>query len=140
MIRRLRFTNFKACRDSTHIRLAPLIVLFGANSAGKTSISQLLLLMKQTAASSDPQRGRGRFPRRRSASIAATAGRHASPGRGAGRHRARHVPSMSTGEGLLASRNQSVTAHAPEESTVRRRHRYRPWGVTRFRRGAVPHP
>ena len=56
MIRTLRFTNFKAWRDSKPIRLAPLTVLFGANSAGKTSIPQLLLLMKQTAESADRQR------------------------------------------------------------------------------------
>jgi predicted ATPase len=56
MLTRLRFTNFKAWKDSTEIRLAPLTVLFGANSAGKTSIPQLLLLLKQTAESSDRQR------------------------------------------------------------------------------------
>lgn len=53
MLTRLRFKNFKAWRDSGEIRLAPLTVLFGANSAGKTSIPQLLLLLKQTAESPD---------------------------------------------------------------------------------------
>ena len=56
MISRLRFTNFKAWRDSKSMRLAPLTVLFGTNSAGKTSIPQLLLLLKQTAESPDRQR------------------------------------------------------------------------------------
>lgn len=56
MLTRLRFRNFKAWPDSGDIRLAPLTVLFGTNSAGKTSIPQLLLLMKQTAASPDRQR------------------------------------------------------------------------------------
>lgn len=56
MLKRLRFKNFKAWKDTGDIRLAPLTVLFGANSAGKTSIPQLLLLLKQTAASSDRQR------------------------------------------------------------------------------------
>lgn len=56
MLTRLRFKNFKAWQDSGDIRLAPLTVLFGTNSAGKTSIPQLLLMMKQTAASSDRQR------------------------------------------------------------------------------------
>jgi predicted ATPase len=56
MLRRLRFKNFKAWPDSGDIRLAPLTVLFGTNSAGKTSIPQLLLMMKQTAASPDRQR------------------------------------------------------------------------------------
>lgn len=56
MLTRLRFKNFKAWRDSGDMRLAPLTVLFGSNSAGKTSIPQLLLLLKQTAESSDRQR------------------------------------------------------------------------------------
>src|SRR3712207_5590432 len=53
MLTRLRFKNFKAWPDSGDIRLAPLTVLFGTNSAGKTSIPQLLLMLKQTAASPD---------------------------------------------------------------------------------------
>jgi predicted ATPase len=56
MLTRLRFKNFKAWKDSGKIRLAPLTVLFGTNSAGKTSIPQLLLLLKQTAESPDRQR------------------------------------------------------------------------------------
>jgi predicted ATPase len=56
MLTRLRFKNFKAWKDSGDVRLAPLTVLFGANSAGKTSIPQLLLVLKQTAESSDRQR------------------------------------------------------------------------------------
>ena len=56
MLTRLRFTNFKTWQDSGCLRLAPLTVLFGNNSAGKTSIPQLLLLLKQTAESSDRQR------------------------------------------------------------------------------------
>lgn len=55
MLTRLRFRNFKAWPDSGDIRLAPLTVLFGTNSAGKTSIPQLLLMMKQTAAAPDRQ-------------------------------------------------------------------------------------
>lgn len=56
MLTRLSFKNFKAWKDSGEIRLAPLTVFFGANSAGKTSIPQLLLLLKQTAESPDRQR------------------------------------------------------------------------------------
>ena len=56
MLTKLRLKNFKAWKDSGDIRLAPLTVLFGTNSAGKTSIPQLLLLLKQTAESSDRQR------------------------------------------------------------------------------------
>lgn len=56
MLTRMRFKNFKAWQDSGNIRLAPLTVLFGSNSAGKTSIPQLLLLLKQTTESPDRQR------------------------------------------------------------------------------------
>jgi predicted ATPase len=56
MLTRLRVRNLKAWKDSGDVRLAPLTVLFGANSAGKTSIPQLLLLLKQTAESPDRQR------------------------------------------------------------------------------------
>jgi predicted ATPase len=56
MLTRLRVRNLKAWKDSGEVRLAPLTVLFGANSAGKTSIPQLLLLLKQTAESPDRQR------------------------------------------------------------------------------------
>lgn len=56
MIKNLRIKNFKAWADTGDIRMAPLTVLFGTNSAGKTSIAQMLLLLKQTAESSDRQR------------------------------------------------------------------------------------
>ncbi|MFO7180610.1 MAG: DUF3696 domain-containing protein [Pseudomonadota bacterium] len=56
MLTKLRVKNFKAWRDSGEVRLAPITVLFGANSAGKTSIPQLLLLLKQTAESPDRKR------------------------------------------------------------------------------------
>lgn len=56
MLTKLRLANFKAWKDPDEIRLAPLTVLFGPNSAGKTSIPQLLLLLKQTAESPDRQR------------------------------------------------------------------------------------
>lgn len=53
MLTRLRIKNFKTWRDSEELRLAPLTVLFGTNSSGKTSILQLLLMLKQTAESPD---------------------------------------------------------------------------------------
>jgi predicted ATPase len=56
VLKKLRIKNFKAWKDTGDIRLAPLTVLFGTNSAGKTSIPQLLLLLKQTAESPDRQR------------------------------------------------------------------------------------
>ena len=56
MLERLRVRNFKAWRDSGDIRLAPLTLLFGTNSAGKTSIPHLLLMLRQTLESPDRQR------------------------------------------------------------------------------------
>ncbi len=55
MITHLRARNFKAWEDTGDVRLAPITVLFGGNSAGKTSIPQLLLSLKQTAESPDRQ-------------------------------------------------------------------------------------
>lgn len=54
MLREIRIRNFKAWRDTGPVRLAPLTVIFGANSSGKSSLGQLLRLLKQTAASSNP--------------------------------------------------------------------------------------
>ena len=56
MITGLEFTNFKAWRDTGPIRFAPLTVLFGTNSSGKSSIHQFLLMLKQTAESPDRRR------------------------------------------------------------------------------------
>lgn len=47
--------GFKSFRDRTPLRIAPLTVLAGANSSGKSSVLQPLLLMKQTLESpTDP--------------------------------------------------------------------------------------
>lgn len=56
MLARLRIKNFKAWKDTGDVRLAPLTVLFGANSAGKSSLGHLLLALKQTASSADRRR------------------------------------------------------------------------------------
>lgn len=53
MITHMRAQNFKSWRDTGDVRMAPLTVLFGANSSGKTSLLQLLLMLKQTAESPD---------------------------------------------------------------------------------------
>jgi predicted ATPase len=50
---RLHLKNFKGWEDTGSLRLAPITVLFGSNSSGKTSLLQSILLLKQTAASSD---------------------------------------------------------------------------------------
>lgn len=56
MLTQLRIRNFKSWRDTGEVRLAPLTVIFGANSAGKSSIGHLMLALKQTALSSDRNR------------------------------------------------------------------------------------
>lgn len=56
MLTSLHIQNFKAWKDTGEIRLAPLTVIFGANSAGKSSLGHLMLALKQTAASSDRRR------------------------------------------------------------------------------------
>ena len=56
MLTSLRIQNFKSWRDTGTIRLAPLTVIFGANSAGKSSLGHLLLALKQTALSADRKR------------------------------------------------------------------------------------
>ncbi|MCC7495784.1 MAG: DUF3696 domain-containing protein [Fimbriimonadaceae bacterium] len=53
MLTSLRVQNFKAWEDLRPGRLAPITGFFGANSAGKTSLLQFLLLLKQTAESAD---------------------------------------------------------------------------------------
>ena len=53
MLRRLRIENFKAWKDTGHLDLAPLTILFGPNSSGKSSINHLLMLLKQTLRSPD---------------------------------------------------------------------------------------
>lgn len=53
MITRLSAKNFKSWADTSSVRLAPITGLFGSNSSGKTSLIQLLLMLKQTADSPD---------------------------------------------------------------------------------------
>jgi len=53
MLTKLSVTNFKSWREIREMRLAPITGLFGANSSGKTSLLQLLLMLKQTVESPD---------------------------------------------------------------------------------------
>ncbi len=48
MITEFRAQNFKSWQDTSKLQFAPLTGLFGANSSGKTSILQVLLMLKQT--------------------------------------------------------------------------------------------
>ncbi|GHU37592.1 hypothetical protein AGMMS50256_35730 [Betaproteobacteria bacterium] len=56
MLTHLRIKNFKAWKDTGPIRLAPLTVIFGANSAGKSSLGHLLLALQQTVWTTDRKR------------------------------------------------------------------------------------
>ena len=49
MITELSAQNFKSWQDTGKLRFAPLTGFFGANSSGKSSILQILLMLKQTA-------------------------------------------------------------------------------------------
>ncbi len=53
MIKHLQLKNLKAWRDSGSVRLAPVTMLLGSNSSGKSTLLQSLLLLKQTAAAPD---------------------------------------------------------------------------------------
>lgn len=51
MLTHIRMKNFKSWKDSGKVKLAPLTGFFGANSSGKSSLLQMLLLLKQTIGS-----------------------------------------------------------------------------------------
>lgn len=53
MLKELRIRNFKGWKDTGKIRMAPITLFFGANSSGKSSIGQFLMMLKQTVESSD---------------------------------------------------------------------------------------
>ena len=53
MLKELRIQNFKGWKDTGTIRLAPISLFFGANSSGKSSIGQFLIMLKQTVESQD---------------------------------------------------------------------------------------
>ena len=54
MLRRLELENFKGWKR-LDLELAPITLLFGTNSSGKTGVLQSLLLLKQTDRGSDPR-------------------------------------------------------------------------------------
>jgi predicted ATPase len=53
MITKLAVHNFKSWGSTGEVRLAPITGFFGSNSSGKTSLLQLLLMLKQTTESAD---------------------------------------------------------------------------------------
>lgn len=54
MLTHLQLNNFKIWRTTGPMRLAPLTLLLGTNSSGKSSLIQSLLLIRQTAKGDDP--------------------------------------------------------------------------------------
>jgi predicted ATPase len=56
MLTSFHLENFKAWQDTGRIRFAPLTVIFGSNSAGKSSLGHWMLALKQTAQSTDRRR------------------------------------------------------------------------------------
>ena len=53
MFTNLSMKNFKSWKETGDVKLAPLTAFFGTNSSGKSSLLQMLLLLKQTTESSD---------------------------------------------------------------------------------------
>jgi energy-coupling factor transporter ATP-binding protein EcfA2 len=53
MLTHLKLENFKIWRSTGPVRLAPLTLLLGTNSSGKSSLIQSLLLLRQTVKSPD---------------------------------------------------------------------------------------
>jgi predicted ATPase len=56
MITKWSIQNFKSFRNRTDLELAPVTIFAGANSSGKSSIIQSLLLLKQTVQYAPPTR------------------------------------------------------------------------------------
>ena len=53
MLKQLQIQNFKGWKDTGLVRMAPITLFFGANSSGKSSIGQFLMMLKQTVESPD---------------------------------------------------------------------------------------
>ena len=55
MITKIRVKNFKCFKDSGDIEIKPLTIFLGPNSSGKSSLLQMLLMLKQTVESTDSE-------------------------------------------------------------------------------------
>ncbi|MFH0931412.1 MAG: DUF3696 domain-containing protein [Candidatus Zixiibacteriota bacterium] len=53
MITKLRIKNFKCLQDTNELEIRPLTLLVGPNSSGKSSLLQMLLMLRQTIDSTD---------------------------------------------------------------------------------------
>jgi predicted ATPase len=67
MLEQLRIQNFKGWQDTGDIQMAPITLFFGANSSGKSSIGQFLMMLKQTVES--PDRKAVFFPGNRNSAV-----------------------------------------------------------------------
>ena len=55
MLKSISLENYKCFKDETTIDIAPLTVLCGANSSGKSSILKSLLTLKQSVQSNNSE-------------------------------------------------------------------------------------
>ena len=55
MLKKLRIQNFKCWEDTGTIDMDPITLFFGANSSGKSSIGQFLMMLKQTVQAHDQE-------------------------------------------------------------------------------------
>lgn len=55
MITSLRIQGYRSWADSGDVRIAPLTVVFGANSAGKSALVDFIRMLRQTAWATDPR-------------------------------------------------------------------------------------
>lgn len=51
MLNSIGLENYKSFKNSTSLKIAPLTVLCGINSSGKSSLIKSILMLKQTASS-----------------------------------------------------------------------------------------
>ncbi len=54
MITKLRIKNFKCLQDTQVLEIRPLTILVGPNSSGKSAVLKMLLMLRQTLDSPDP--------------------------------------------------------------------------------------
>jgi predicted ATPase len=53
MLTRIKLKNFRAFREEIDVRIRPITILIGRNSAGKSTLIKFLLMLQQTLESSE---------------------------------------------------------------------------------------
>ena len=53
MLKNIKIENFRAFSEEINIRIRPITVLIGANSAGKSTLIKFLLMLQQTLETSE---------------------------------------------------------------------------------------